>query len=138
MKPMIRTIFVCLVFGAGLGLYPACARTVPGGNRVPATSATLQSFGPAGLGGDDTAVFQRAINATSKSGQVLNVELSRSPYRVGPLYLPSNANLHISRGVIIQTLPGYSDGQKLITIGDVQNVHITGYGSTLKMNRPEY
>src|SRR5689334_5438564 len=116
-------------------LRPAFGDSAANSSVKAETVITLRSFGPVGIGGDDTAILQRALSATSKKGQVLRIELSKVPYRVSPIYVPSNTNLVIDRGVVIQALPGFVDGQKLITIGDAQNVKITGYGSTLKMNR---
>lgn len=137
MKSIIQIVFVSAAVIAVSGSQARGGTTNPAAPKA-AREVTLRSFGQAGLGGDDTPVIQRAIAATSRSGQVLRIEVSKVPYRVGPLYLPSNSNLQLARGAVIQALPGYSDGQKLITIGDARNVRITGYGSTLKMNRSEY
>jgi Right handed beta helix region len=98
----------------------------------------LREFGKAGLGGDDTPVFRRALAEASRQGQALQISAARGTYRISPLYLPSKITLLLDSGVTIQGLPGFVDGQRLLNIVDVSAVQIIGYGAFLKMNRAEY
>jgi len=103
-----------------------------------ATVLSLREFGKTGLKGDDTPIFRRALAEASRKGQALEVPAMRTPYRISPLYLPSKTTLLLDSGVIIQALPGFADGQKLLNIVNANAVQVIGYGAVLKMNREEY
>ena len=102
------------------------------------TVLNLRQFGNAGRGGDDTAIFRRGLAEASRRGLALEIPVTRTPYRISPLYLPSKTILLLDSGVTIQALPGYADGKKLFNIVDATAVQIVGYGAVLKMNRAEY
>jgi hypothetical protein len=104
----------------------------------PPRTVNLFSFGSAGTGGDDTQVFQTALNTTAKNGDTLSVSVSPQPYNVQPLFLPSGTSLLVASGVIIQATSGYVEGQKMINITDVANVSITATGATFQMRKAEY
>ena len=105
---------------------------------VSAAMVDLRSFGAAGQGADDTAVFQAAFNGTAARGQTLSVPAGT--FNVRPLYLPANSAVVFSAGVIVQALPGFGPYDHLINIDDVQNVSLTGTpGQTVfRMNKAEY
>ncbi len=98
----------------------------------------LGDFGKAGLGRDDTSVFERALAEASRTGRALEIPAARSAYRVAPLHLRSHTTVLLDSGVVLQAREGYAEGQKLLNIDDVSAVQIIGYGATLKMNRGEY
>ncbi len=98
----------------------------------------LGSFGAAGQGADDTAVFQAAFNGAATRGQTLSVPAGL--YNIRPLYFPANSSVVFSAGVIVQALPGIGQYEHLLNIEDVQNVSLTGTpGQTVfRMNKAEY
>ncbi len=98
----------------------------------------LGEFGKAGLGRDDTSVFERALAEASRTGRALEIPAAHSAYRVAPLHLRSHTTLLLDAGVVLQARDGYAEGQKLLNIDDVSAVQIIGYGAILKMNRAEY
>jgi hypothetical protein len=101
-------------------------------------NVSLLSFGAAGQGGDDTAVFQTALNSTALQGKVLEIPVAARPYNIQSIYLPANTNLLVDAGVVVQATPGYSMYQSMINIEDVSNVVINATGSTFQMNKAEY
>jgi hypothetical protein len=111
---------------------------------IPATFAqeanrlNVAAFGPVGLGGDDTEVFQTALNWTAALGQTLEIPASSSAYNIGPLYFPSNTSLFLDAGVVVQARPGFSANQKLLNIVNVSNVHLQGNGAVFRMRKAEY
>jgi len=117
-------------------LLAACqnARSAPQTTR----EVDLSDFGQAGIGGDDTKVFQTALKATASAGEILRVRVSSVPYQVQPLYLPSNTKLTLDAGVVIQSTPGYREMQKLINMDDVSNIQINGAGAVFQMRKQEY
>ena len=92
----------------------------------PANSVSLTSFGSVGQGGDDTAVFQGALNTTASSSQVLFVPAGT--YHVQPIRVPSNTNLVLAAGATVQaTSNGYSSGgQVMIDLTGAHNVSLSG------------
>ena len=111
---------------------------------IPATLAqevsrlNVVAFGPVGLGGDDTEIFQTALNWTAALGQTLEIPASSSAYNVGPLYFPSNTSLVLDAGVVVQARPGFSANQRLLNIVNVKNVHVQGNGAVFRMRKAEY
>ena len=105
-----------------------------------ADTVCLLDFGPAGQGGDDTNVFQTAIDATAASGDILEVPVSDQPYNVGPLNFPSNAQLLLDPGAVVQARSGYSSNQRMLNIYGVSNVSISGTPgqSIFQMLKSEY
>jgi hypothetical protein len=107
------------------------------GTAVERTALSLASFGTAG-GKDDTALIQKALNACSAQGKALLIPAINKPYRVGPLRIPSGSHVTFESGVVLQTVAGFRELQKLINIVDVRDVELSGYGAVLRMNKPEY
>ncbi len=107
------------------------------GTAVERTAVSLASFGTAG-GKDDTALIQKALNACSAQGKALLIPAMNRPYRVGPLRIPRGSHVTFESGVVLQTVPGFRELQKLINIVDVRDVELSGYGAVLRMNKPEY
>lgn len=119
--------------------YPiAFSISMPPAQSLPSNTVSLLSFGSAGNGGDDTAVFQSALNSAAVSGKVLEIPVSAQPYNVQPVYLPSNTNLLVDPGVVVQATSGYSAYQRMINIADVSNVTINAAGSSFRMRKSEY
>ena len=125
---------ICALAGAALFGTFSFARSDTG----TTTALNLPDFGEAGTGSDDTRIFQTALAAAASSQRPLHVPQSPSPYQVQPLFLPTNTDLILDAGVVIQATPGYSPAQKLINIDDVSNVKIVGRGAVLRMRRDEY
>lgn len=99
---------------------------------------SVLDYGPAGRGGDDTAVFQRALDTAAAKGLALRVPAAERPYTVQPLAVPSNTDLRLDKGAILQAAPGYARYEHLLNIDGVQDVTVTGYGATLRMPKAEY
>lgn len=87
---------------------------------------------------DQTAWIQNALDQASKKHEVLHIPRAAKPYSVRPLQIPSHTRLVLESGVVLQTAAGYTEFQRLINLVDVQDVEITGYGATLRMNKDEY
>jgi Right handed beta helix region len=119
--------------------YPiAFSISIPVALPLTGNTVSLFSFGPVGNGGDDTAVFQTALNSAAVSGKVLEIPVSVQPYNVQPIYLPSNTNLLVDPGVVVQATSGYGTYQRMVNIADVSNVTINAAGSTFRMRKAEY
>jgi hypothetical protein len=103
----------------------------------PAT-VILTAFGNAGLGADDTHVFQMALNSTAIEGQTL--EIPPGVYNVRPIYIPAKSSVVLDPGVVVQAMPGYGQASRLLNISDVQNVSISGTPgqSIFRMPKAEY
>lgn len=103
----------------------------------PAT-VVLTSFGTAGRGADDTAIFQKSLNKAAIKGQIL--EIPTGIYNVRPLYIPANSSVVLDPGTVIQATPGYGENDHLVNISDVQNVSISGTPgqSIFRMSKTEY
>jgi len=93
---------------------------------APPNAVSLLHFGNAGFGGDDTNVFQTALNSTAANGQGL--EIPAGNYNINPLTFPSNSNVFVDSGATVTANPGYADGVHMLTIGS-SNVTITGAGA---------
>lgn len=103
----------------------------------PAT-VILTSFGNAGKGADDTAIFQKSLNKTAIKG--LTLEIPAGTYNVRPLYIPANSSVVLDAGAVIQATAGYGENDHLLNISDVQNVSISGTPgqSIFRMRKAEY
>ncbi len=147
----MKNCFSAIVCIAFFFLSGALLLRTSGAERIPAAVAKsaktdrkgmnvlwLGDFGKAGLGRDDTSVFERALAEASRTGRALEIPVGRSAYRVGPLHLRSHTTVLLDSGVVLQAREGYAEGQKLLNIDDVSEVQIIGYGAILKMNRAEY
>ena len=129
-----RPFIVVTLVAAGLAFSHYIARSDSGADDV----LNLAAFGAVGSGIDDTRVFQAAIDAAAASGKALRVSALSLPYRVQPLFFPSNSRLLLDPGVVIEATPGYGAAQKLLNIENVSNVAILGRGTILRMRRAEY
>jgi hypothetical protein len=99
---------------------------------------SLLHFGNAGYGGDDTNVFQTAVNYTASNGQAL--EIPAGNYNINPLSFPQNSNVFVDAGATITANPGYTDGETMLNISS-SNVTISGAGaavSVFHMRKAEY
>ena len=95
-------------------------------------------FGNAGFGGDDTNVFQTALNFTAANSQTL--EIPAGNYNINPISFPSNANVFVDAGVTVTANSGYSGGATMLNIRS-SNVTLTGASATVSvfhMRKAEY
>jgi len=93
---------------------------------APPNAVSLLHFGNAGFGGDDTNVFQTALNQTAANGQAL--EIPAGNYNINPITFPSNSNMFVDSGATVTANPGYGANAVMLTIGS-SNVTITGAGA---------
>lgn len=98
----------------------------------------ISRYGTVGEGGDDTAVFQLALNEASSHNQALYIPAKSNVYLVNPLILPNNTKLLLDSGVTIQAKSGYRLNDSVFVISNVQNVQIIGFGAKITMPKSEY
>lgn len=96
----------------------------PSASNAPAVS--LLTFGNAGFGGDDTSVFQNALNNTAANGQALGIPAGS--YNISPIFFPNNSQLVLDAGVTVTANPGFGPLDKMLNITS-QNVSIQGAGA---------
>ena len=107
----------------------------PGASAPP---VSLLTFGNAGFGGDDTTVFQNALNNTAANGQSLLVPAGS--YNISPILFPNNSQLLLAAGVTVTANPGYGPLDTMLKIAS-QNVTIQGAGAAsviFQMRKSEY
>ena len=119
---------------------PCIALCLVTGSSRAASTVSLLRFGAAGQGSDDSRIFQRALAATAAARKQLEIPASPRPYHVRPLFLPSNADILVDSGVVVEAVSGYGTFEKLLNIVNVSNVSIRGAKghSTFRMLKPEY
>jgi hypothetical protein len=93
----------------------------------PSTTFSLLHFGNAGFGGDDTNVFQTALNYTAANGEAL--EIPAGSYNVSPIFLPANTYLLVDASVTVTANSGYGTNDHLLN-ANAQNITIVGAGAT--------
>jgi hypothetical protein len=59
-------------------------------------------------------------------------------YLVGPLNIPSNSNITLAPGTVVQARSGFTDNQVLVSLQNVSNVSIVGPGAVFQMPKAEY
>jgi len=104
----------------------------------PATTFSLLHFGNAGFGGDDTNIFQTALNYTAANGEAL--EIPAGNYNVSPITVPANSYLLVDATVTVTANSGYNTTDHLLNV-HAQNVTIVGSGATTSvfhMRKAEY
>jgi putative Ig domain-containing protein/parallel beta helix pectate lyase-like protein len=104
----------------------------------PSTTLSLLHFGNAGFGGDDTSVFQTAINYTAANSETL--EIPAGSYNVSPLFLPTNSYLIVDANVTVTANSGFGTSDHLLN-ANAQNITIAGAGATtsvFRMRKAEY
>ncbi len=92
----------------------------PSGNTV-----SLLTFGNAGFGGDDTSVFQTALNSTASHAQTL--EIPAGSYNISPINFPANSHMKVDAGVTVSANSGYGSSDRMLNINS-NNVTISGAG----------
>jgi hypothetical protein len=102
----------------------AISVTAPSHN---ANAISLLKFGNAGFGGDDTSVFQTALNSTAAHGQVL--EIPAGSYNISPISFPANSNVQVDAGVTVAANAGFGFSDRMLNI-NANNVTITGAGAS--------
>jgi hypothetical protein len=125
---LVLTLFV---------LFAAIVMNLIGDGPLPPGYVSLRNFNIAGQP-DDTKMLQHAISASAAAKQTLQIPLRNQPYRTGPLQLPSNTRIVMDPGVVIEAIPGFREGQSLVSIEDSQNAEILGNGAVLRMLKKEY
>ena len=131
----ILTLSLCAIAGvlmASADARPDLVAQVRAGTCTEA-HASWWGFDPA----DSTAPLQAAL----KSGVArLVVDKMPSPWIVTPLTGASNLELVLEPGVEIQAKPGEfrPKGACLLSFAGCTNIHIVGYGATLRMRHEDY
>jgi hypothetical protein len=97
------------------------------GAAAPTNAVSLLKFGNAGFGGDDTSVFQTALNSTSSSHQVL--EIPAGSYNISPINFPTNSNVYVDAGVTVSANSGFGSSARMLNVS-ASNVTITGAGAS--------
>jgi hypothetical protein len=103
----------------------------------PATTFSLLHFGNAGFG-DDTNVFQTALNYTAANAEAL--EIPAGSYNISPISFPNNSYLVVDANVTVTATSGYGTGSRMLNV-NAQNVTIIGAGATTSifhMRKAEY
>ena len=119
---------VTAVSNANTAMSASATVTITPGASPDAVS--LLHFGNAGFGGDDTNVFQTALNSTAANGQTL--EIPAGNYNINPITFPSNSNVFVDAGVTVTANPGYGNAVKMLNISS-SNVTITGAGAAVSI-----
>src|ERR1700726_4063275 len=104
----------------------------------PSTTFSLLHFGNAGFGGDDTNVFQTALNYTAANGEAL--EIPAGSYNISPISFPNNSYLIVDGNVTVTANSGYGTSAHMLN-ANAQNVTIIGAGastSVFHMRKAEY
>jgi hypothetical protein len=91
---------------------------------------SLLQFGNAGFGGDDTNVFQTALNYTAANGAALEVPAGN--YNISPINFPKNSYLIVDPNVTVTATSGYGTSAHMLNINS-QNVTIAGSGATTSL-----
>jgi hypothetical protein len=94
---------------------------------APANAISLLKFGNAGFGGDDTSVFQTALNSTASSHQVL--EIPAGTYNISPITFPANSNVVCDGGVTVDANSGLGGSAMLLNMR-ANNITLTGAGGS--------
>jgi len=86
---------------------------------------------------DSTACLQGAIDSGVSK---LIIDKMSSPWVVMPLKAASNQHIVFEKGTVLLAKRGEFVGRndRLLSVNGVENVHITGYGATLRMWRDDY
>ena len=104
----------------------------------PAVTYNLLHFGNAGFGGDDTNVFQTALNYTA--GNAAALEIPAGSYNISPVSFPANSYLIVDANVTVTAKSGYGTNDHLLNV-NAKNVTIVGAGaatSVFHMFKAEY
>ena len=95
----------------------------------------VRRYGAIGNGKlDDTRALQSALDSGS------SVHIAKPPvfYKTDQLQVPSNIEIFIESGTIIEANPGYKYNHAVFRIVDQTNVKISGYGATVRMLKDQY
>jgi hypothetical protein len=108
---------------------------VHGWRRVFDGRANALWFGVAGDGSNDTAALSAAI--TAAVGYGLFIPKPSSKYAIDPITVPSNSDILIEPGTIIEGRIGYvqtpvGSAQRMVTLSGASNVRIEAYGVTFR------
>jgi len=87
---------------------------------------------------DSTQFLQAALDSDA---DVIVIDKQASHWVTRPLFLRrGDVTIVLEQGAVVRALPGGfpSTSNALLTVQDVSNVTISGYGATMVMNKPEY
>ncbi len=101
--------------------------------RRTAGSAAWWGFDP----DDTTDVLQQAIRSGARYLVVPNMG---SPWNTETLYLESDQEIIVENGTVIRAKEGSFRGRsdRLIQIGDKENITVRGYGARIEMRKRDY
>jgi hypothetical protein len=119
---------VTAVSSANTAVFSSVAVTVT--PAAPPNAVNLLSFGKAGFGGDDTNVFQTALNSTAQNGQSL--EIPAGSYNINPISFPNDSNVFVDAGATVAANSGYGANSVMLKIY-ASNVTITGAGAAVSV-----
>lgn len=126
------TALMLAVIGPVPQASPKAVREVEAGSRTVANAAWW-GFEPE----NSTAALQSAINSGARKVIVPNMG---AEWVIDPVFLASDQELFLEKGVVIAARPGGFPGlgDSLLTADKRRNITIRGYGATLRMQKPEY
>ena len=102
--------------------------TVSVASSSPSNAVSLLTFGNAGFGGDDTSIFQTALNSTASSGRVL--EIPAGSYNISPITFPANSNVVCDGGVTVDANSGLVQDGMLLNMR-ANNITLKGAGGSV-------
>jgi len=96
----------------------------------------VRRYGAIGDGiNDDSVALQSALDSKSALTYIPKPPVK---YMTDQLLLPSDTNLFIESGTVIEAKPGYGKHDVVLLARNVSNIKISGYGATLQMPKSEY
>jgi hypothetical protein len=104
---------------------PAVNGSLPVSIALP--SNTVKIF-PSGR--NDTSAMQAALNTTAAAGQIL--EITPGTYHLSPVWFPSNSNVLVDAGVILDANAGYGSGDCMLNV-NAKNTSIQGAGAAVSI-----
>lgn len=143
-----------VLLAGGMAVAAATAMATPAGSaraEVPPTVDQVGGPDPAapelkvvkvsdlGFNKSDSTEFLQA--ALDSDADVVVIDKRATHWVTRPLFLRrSDVTILLEQGAVVRAMPGGfpSTSQAMLTIQDVANVTVSGYGATMVMNKPEY
>jgi len=118
--------------------YPRTALEIDAGivpSNLAYPAGDVRRYGAIGDGeADDTRALQSALDASER----VHIPRPAVLYKTDQLQVPSDIEIFIEPGTIIEANPGFGLHQAVFRIVDQQNVRISGYGAVVRMLKSEY